>query len=166
MKPEKIDTYEVGFEYGFLENYTFRKSYFYNDIDELITLGPKPSATEPAPYINKGGVKIDGVETELVFDFAEENYGYISYTYQNPRDEETDERLADVPNWRAKIGVNVGLTKYLNASTHVSWTGERPRAEGDSRDDIPATALVDLTLIAKHFYKTLEIRGSVYNHVR
>ncbi len=163
LKPEKIDTYEAGIEYLFLDNYTLRLNYFYNYINDLITLGPKPSPTEAAPYINQGKVKIDGVEAELVFDFAKGNYGYINCSYQNPKDGDTDERVPDVPNWRANTGLNLGLIKYLNANVNVSWTGERPRAVGDYRSDLSSTTIVDLILIAKKFYKTFEIKGSVHN---
>ena len=53
--------------------------------------------------------------------------------------------------------------KYLNGNVTVSWIGERPRADKDSRDDLSPATLVDLTLIGKNFYKSLEIRGSIYN---
>jgi len=42
---------------------------------------------------------------------------------------------------------------------NLTWIGKRSRDDRYTRDDLPA----DLTLIAKNFYETLEIRGSVYN---
>ena len=163
LDPEKIKTYEVGLEHRFLEKYTARLNYFYNDITDIIVSGEKPSVLEPAVYENRDSAKINGIEAELLFDFGNDNYGYVNYAYQHPIDGETDERLPDVPSHRINAGLNIAPWKYLNANIGLSWIGERPRAEGDTRDDLSTMTLVDLTLIAKNFYKSLELRGSVYN---
>jgi len=42
-------------------------------------------------------------------------------------------------------------------------SGERHRADSDSRNALPAYALVDLTLIAKDFFPNFEVRGTVHN---
>ncbi|MCP3944643.1 MAG: TonB-dependent receptor, partial [Desulfobacteraceae bacterium] len=44
LKPEKINTYEVGLEFPFPENCTFSLNYFHNDIEDLIGVGQRPSA--------------------------------------------------------------------------------------------------------------------------
>ncbi len=163
LNPEKIDTYEAGLEHRFLNNYTMRLNYFYNKLEDLIALGDKPSATEPAFWVNKGTAEVQGVEAELLFNFGSDYYGYINYSYQDAKDKETDEKLPDVPSHRANAGINLAPWRHLNANINISWTGKRPRAEGDTRDDLSSQRLVDLTLIAKNFFKTLEIRGSVYN---
>ncbi len=163
LNPEKINTYEVGLEYAFLKHYTLSLSYFHNDIEDLIKVGEKPAPGDPAPWINVDGkTQVDGVEAQLNFYFAKDKYGYINCSYQDGKDEK-DKVLAHVPHWKANAGLNYSLFEYLNANLGVSWTGERPRVEGDTRDDLSSQTLVDLTLIAKGFYKGLEIRGSVYN---
>ena len=163
LKPEGITTYEAGLEHRFLDRYTVKLNYFYNDLTDLIVIGDKPSETEPAQYENRDRAEVQGVELELLSDFGNDHYGYLNYSYQDPRDGDTDERLADVPSHRANAGINLAPWRYLNANVNVSWTGKRPRAEGDTRDDLASSTLVGLTLIAKKFYNTLEIRGSVYN---
>jgi len=163
VKPEKIKTYEAGIEHRFLEKYTARLNYFYNDIEDLIGQGKKPSPTEPGMQENKGGANVDGIEAELLFDFGSDTYGHFNYSYQHPVDDDTGQRLPDVPAHRANAEINYAPWKYLNTNVSVSWTGKRYRDDRDTRDDLPAETLVDLTLIAKNFYKTLEIRGSVYN---
>jgi iron complex outermembrane receptor protein len=163
LNPEKIKTYEAGLEHRMHQNYTLRLNFFYNDVEDLIILGEKPSPTEAAVWENRGSAKVKGVEAELLFDFGHDSYGYLNHSYQDPRDGETDKSLPNVPSQRANAGINLAPWKYLNANINVSWTGKRPRAEGDIRDDLSSSTLVDLTLIAKKFYETLEIRGSVYN---
>ena len=163
LEPEEITTYEAGLEHIILKKHTLRVNYFYNDISNLIVFGPKPGPNQPRIYENRGSAEVDGIEAELLYDLGNNNSGYINYSWQDPREGDTDERLPDVPSHRANAGINFVPWKYLNANVNISWTGKRPRAEGDTRDDLPDETLVDLTLIAKNFYRTLEIRGSVYN---
>lgn len=42
-------------------------------------------------------------------------------------------------------------------------SGRRSREEGDDRDDLPAYALLNLSIIAKEFFKTMEVQGTVFN---
>ena len=57
----------------------------------------------------------------------------------------------------------IGISKNFDANLNVFWSGERPRAMGDPRDPLAAYTLVDATLIAKGFYKGLELRLSGHN---
>ncbi len=163
LGPEKISTYELSLQYPFLKNYEMTLSCFHNDVEDLIMAGQKPESGGPAEYISKEGkTRVNGVEAELDFHFAKDKYGHINVSYQNAEDE-NGKTLPDVAKWKVNGGLNYGLFKYLNANANVSWIAERPRAEGDPRDDLSSYTLVDLTLIAKEFYKNMEIRGSVYN---
>jgi outer membrane cobalamin receptor len=163
IKPEKIRTYEAGLERRFLENYTARLNYFHNDIKDLIGHNEDAPQPEVPKQENRGDAKVDGIEAELLFDFGHDNYGYVNYSYQHPVDRETGWRMPDVPSQRAHAGINFAVWKYLNTNISVSWIGKRYRDDRDTRDDLPDETLADLTLIAKNFYRTLEIRGSVYN---
>lgn len=159
LDPEEINTYEASLGYRFKSSYAFNMAYFHNDIDNLITR----DAASPAHYINKGGAKIDGIEVGLSGKYSADNYWQMNYMWQNPKDADTDKDLPDVPSQRASLSFNLGITKYLNAHADILWTGKRPRVSGDTRGDMPSYTIVDLTLIAKKFYKGFEIRGIVHN---
>jgi iron complex outermembrane receptor protein len=159
LQPEEIKTYEAALEYRLKNSHGIGLTYFHNDIDNLIT---RDTAT-PAHYINKGGAKVEGIEVGLWGKYSADNYWKLSYTYQNPKDADTDARLPDVPSQRASLSVNYGFTKYLSGHTDILWTGGRPRIANDPRPDSSSYTTVDLTLIAKNFYKTLEIRGMIHN---
>ncbi len=163
LDPEKIKTYEAGIEHRFHQNYTARLSYFYNDITDLIASGDKPSATEPAVQENKSNAETSGIEAELLFDFGSDNSGYVNYSYQHAIDSDTGQRLPDVPAHKVNAALNLAPWKYINANISASWIGKRYRDDRDTRDDLPGETLIDLTLIGKNFFKTLEIRGSIYN---
>jgi iron complex outermembrane receptor protein len=163
IEPEEIETYEAGVEHHFLNKYALKFNYYYNKISELIVEGPKTSPIIAPQYVNQGEATVEGVEVELKAEWGNEMYGFINYSYADPRDDETDNKLPDVAEHRVNVGINVEPWKYLNGNVTVSWIGERTRADEDIRDDLSPSTLVDVTLIGKNFYKSLEIRGSVHN---
>ncbi|MCP4349885.1 MAG: TonB-dependent receptor [Desulfobacterales bacterium] len=163
LKPEKISTYEVGLEYPFLKYCKLRLNYFHNDIEDLIKGVPKPAPDKPAPWINTDGkTQVDGFESELIFNLGKNKYGYINCSYQYGKDE-SDREIPNMANWKANAGLNYPLFRYIDANASLSWIGKRKRNDGDDRDALSAMTLVDLTLIARGFWKNLEIRASVYN---
>ena len=53
--------------------------------------------------------------------------------------------------------------KYLNTNISSFISGKRSREEGDGRNDLPAYSLLNLSVIGKEFFKTMEVQGTVYN---
>ncbi len=160
LKPETIKTYEAALGYRFGDSYAINANYFRNETDDLIVWD---TSTSPGTYMNRGSAKVDGVEVVLTGKYTPANYWQLTYTWQNPKDADTDEDLPNVPSQRAGFSVNYEVCKYLNAHADILWTGKRPRVSGDDRGDMPSYTTVDLTLIAKNFYKGFEIRGMVHN---
>lgn len=160
LKPEKIRTYEAAVGYRFTDNFRIDLDYFTNLIDDLIA---RDASVSPAQYANKEGARIRGIEVELTGNYSASDYWKLSYTYQEPKDSNTKQRLHSVPSQRATASLNYGLSRYLISHIDVLWTGSRPRASGDTRGKMPHYTTVDLNLIAKNIYKNLEIKGSVHN---
>ncbi len=65
LKPEKIDTWEIGLERGFLDKHVARINYFNNRIEDLIIL-----SSDTLAYENIGNVEVKGVEFEVESDFG------------------------------------------------------------------------------------------------
>lgn len=86
-----------------------------------------------------------------------------NYTFQDAEETRDRTRLPFVPEHKANFGLNMGITKYINANLHAFVSGRRPRENGDTRVSMPSYALVDFTLIGKNFMDSFEIRGSVQN---
>jgi iron complex outermembrane receptor protein len=161
LKPETIQTYEASFEIPFQRYFTFDISCFYNVINDIIQW----DTSKPAPYtfINGSGESnILGTEAELKFNFGKNRYGYANVSYQHSEDAQ-GRPLPYVARWMGNVGYNHEFFGKLNANVNLYWIGDRTRAVGDTRDKAPPAALVDFTLILKHFYKSFEIRGSVFN---
>jgi len=160
LDPEKIKTYEASLGYTYTERFRIELNYFYNDIDDLIVRDP---STSPMTYANLGRAEIDGIEAVLTEKYSADNYWKIAYTWQDPRDAHTGERIAFVPSNRASASVNYGFSKYLVSHVDVLWTGPRPRPLGDIRDDVASYTTVDLTLTLRNIYENLEIQAAIHN---
>jgi len=157
LKPEKIDTYEVSIGYEFADHYSTNITYFHSVIEDNIQLD---AATT---YTNAGKVKTDGVEVEFKANFKESHYGYMNYTYQYPRDDETGSKLIDVAAHKGNIGYNYEINRYLNVNSNLLVVGPSRRASADIRDKLTGYEVLDLTLIGKNFFRTAEFRASVHN---
>jgi iron complex outermembrane receptor protein len=160
LDPEKINTFEIGVGYNFTRHIRGNINYFFNRIRDRIVL---ISGTPPQKFENSGGARIMGVEAEVRADFGKDNYAYANYTFQDAEETRDRNRLPNVPMHKANFGVNMGLSKYVNANIHTFLSGPRPREDGDTRRDLPSYALVDFTVIGKNFMDNFEIRGSVNN---
>ena len=162
LDPETIRTYEVGLRYRFNKYVTSGINYFNNDIKDLIVLKTLESNQNTSRYENFGDVHIQGVEMETKVDIAKGNYVFMNYTFQDTEDDDGDD-LPFVAKHKGNFGVNVRYWKYINTNMSTFVSGRRSREEDDTRDDLPAYALLNLSVIGKEFFKTMEVYGTVYN---
>ncbi len=162
LDPETIRTYEAGLNYQFNKHVTSSINFFQNEISDLITLRTLPTTQNTSRYENFGDAHVQGIETETKVDIAKGNYVFMNYTFQNPEDDDGDD-LPFVAKQKGNFGVNVHYWKYLNTNVSTFVSGRRSREAGDTRDDLPAYALLNLSVIGKEFFKTMEVQGTVYN---
>jgi iron complex outermembrane receptor protein len=162
LDPETIRTYEVGLSYQFNKHITSSINYFYNDIEDLIVLRILPTTQGTSRFENFGDAHIQGIEMETKVDITKGNYVFMNYTFQNPEDNRGND-LPFVAQHYGNFGVNVHYWKYINTNLSTFVSGTRSREQDDPRDDLPAYALLNLSIIAKEFFKTMEIQGTVFN---
>ena len=55
------------------------------------------------------------------------------------------------------------LLEVYHTNLSIFISGRRSREEGDTRDDLPAYALLNFSVLGKGFFKIMEIQGTVYN---
>lgn len=159
LDPETITTYEVELRYKFNKYVTSNVGYFYNDIDDLIFL--KRSQDAPV-YENLTDAHVQGIEMETRVDIIKDNYVFMNYTFQNPEDDDGN-NMPFVAQHKGNFGVNVHYWKYINANLSAFVSGKRSRIDDDTREDLPAYALFNLSVIGKEFFKTMEVQGTVFN---
>ncbi|MBI2470657.1 MAG: TonB-dependent receptor [Planctomycetes bacterium] len=162
LGPETIRTYEVGLSYKFNKYVTSSINYFNNDIKDLIVLRTLQTTQTTSRFENFGDAHVQGIETETKVDISKGNYVFINYTFQNPEDNNGN-NLPFVTKHKGNFGVNAHCLKYINTNLSAFVSGRRYREEGDDRGDSPAYALLNLSVIGKEFFKTMEVYGTVYN---
>lgn len=162
LDPETIRTYEVGLSYQVNKYVASSVNYFYSDVEDLITMRPRGSIFQ---FENLGDAHIQGIEMETRVSITKENYLFMNYTYQNPEDNRGND-LPFVARHYGNFGVNARPCKYINANLSAFFSGNRSRDDDDpdeERDDLSSYALLNLSLIAKEFFKSMEVQGTVFN---
>lgn len=162
LTPERIKTYEVGLSYRFNKHITSGINYFNNDIRDLIALRVLPNTQNTSRYENFGDAHVQGIETETKIDITKGNYVFMNYTFQNPEDGNGDD-MPFVAQHFGNFGVNTHYWKYINTNLSTFVSGRRSREGDDTRDNLPAYSLLNLSVIGKEFFNTMEIQGTVFN---
>ena len=112
-------------------------------------------------FKNQNKLKTRGVELELRGMWDSGLRGRINYTYQDTRNDESDQTLVNSPRHRATLNVMVPLYRdKLFGGLEVLYTSSRKTLAGKDVDDFFVT---NLTLFSKNLIKGLELSGSVYN---
>lgn len=159
LRPETIRSYEAGLSCKFNQYVTSSVNYFNNSLEDLIALRTVQNTSR---FENAGKAYVQGFETETKVNIMKESYVFMNYTFQNPEDDNGDD-LPFVAQHKGNFGVNVHYWKYINTNVNTFISGPRSREVGDTRDDMPSYALLNLSVIGKEFFKTMEIQGTVFN---
>lgn len=189
LEPEYMKTSEILAGVNFTENVTATLDLFSvrkeNAIRHFRTT-----------YRNWGKVKSQGAEGEIRVSFGKNNYGYFNFTFQEVTDvsHETTEdtggaeyRQEDFdygayPEAMANLGINLGITRHVNANMSVNHIASVERIgnmqftpdpadpdgtveKADGRDPMEGYTLVNLSLILGDFdfAKGLEFQLTGYN---
>jgi iron complex outermembrane receptor protein len=162
LDQEEITTYEIGLSYQFNKHVTSSINYFYNDIEDIIVLNSLESNQNIRQYENFGNARVQGIEMETKVDIVKDNYVFMNYSFQHSEDNDGND-LPFVAQHKGNFGVNVHYWKYINTNLSTFVSGSRSREGDDPRSDLPAYALLNLSIIAKEFFKTMEVQGTVFN---
>ena len=161
LNPEEMTTYEVSLGYSPYAGPEFTATGFYNEFTDKINLVPT-GVPGMLKFQNTDDATVYGVELEASYRFRDiEMYG--NYFWDHPEDDETGEPLPDVPDSGLNLGVNFWLADWGKGNLHILHVGDKPRAAGDLREDSDAFTVVNASFIVLNFYKTMELRASLYN---
>ena len=164
LQPSTLQTAEAALGYTH-EQWSVGVNYFYTRIRNYLIL-TNPSSTidlaQPVTFINGPSIDVHGIELEARVRFLE-HIGFVNYTYQHPEERGTGARLPNVPAHLANLGLTAQFGKHVSVTPALLIRGSRPRLAADPRPDVPAYALMNITLIAKNFWRTLALSGTIYN---
>lgn len=149
LKPEKIRTWELAFDYRVNNNMHLALNLFRYDIDDKITSIPTgPSESSLANATTWSG---QGGEFELRWKTSTKSSLLFNYSYQHSKDA-AGEALpyASKHTVYARADYLLGAHWYLD--TQLNWMSDWFREPHDPRPDMNGYTTVDLTLRRKDIY--------------
>lgn len=159
LRPETITTYELTIEEYIKKNTLIIASAYYYKIKDLITLDTDTDGL--IVYKNMDRVEAKGVEIGLEQRWRNGIRGRASYSYQEVRDEETNNILTNSPMHLAKLNLILPVIKNkLFTGFETLYTGTRKTLAGNETKDLFVT---NLTLSSEGLLKGLEASFSIYN---
>ena len=162
LTPEEMQTYEAAINYRPTKGAELTVSGFHNTFTDRIDLIPIGGGL--SEFQNAGDATIVGIESEFRYKLKKYYELYANHTWQNPEDDKTGQRIADVPSIRWNLGVNLLRWKNLNGNFNIRYVGDRPRINSDPRSSLDSYTVADLSLnIMDVFTENLELRGSLFN---
>ncbi|MBP7652274.1 TonB-dependent receptor [Candidatus Dependentiae bacterium] len=131
LDPEKIKTFELGFEYRPHKSVKVKLNGFINEIEDNIfaqNVNKLWGASGPYDqYENINGIDIKGFESEIKYDYDKQNYSFFNYSWfeavnkggyivgvdgNGPVRTSYESDMMEVPQKRYNLGVNVDGTLF------------------------------------------------------
>ena len=159
LKPELVQTYEAGLVAHPITGLMAQATYYNSEITQIIAQDYQNK------YINQGVVYSQGVEMESRYDFSGGLQGsYITSNLVYQHTILNSLQVPDVPQVRANLMVNWAYDRQWSVFGHMLFKDATQRVIGDVRNDVPAYALFDLSLLGKQFFsKHLDVSFTMYN---
>lgn len=166
LDPERMKSYEAGYQGRFFERIKTRIDFFYAEYADLMSFG-RAVKTQQSPQellftqtnANVGGGDAIGVEPEIEVFFTSWLTGFVNYSFQH----RTGKLLAmgSAPNHKGNAGLTLSLGHgfWATAFAHISGPLDVP----DSNADSFATLDLQLAYRFKVFGKEAELAAYAFN---
>lgn len=162
LKPEKIDTIELAFDYRPTFTLQHTLNFFSYQAKELIEYIPKPDNPQVSKAQNFKNIKGRGLELETRWEATEELDINFAFAIQHSEDMKTGVRIHDAPGRQYSISSLWRPDSSWTLFTSLNWVGDRSRAATDTRLPIDDYTQTNITL-RKQVNKQLELAASVRN---
>ena len=162
LKPERIDTLELAFNYRFNPNLQTTLTLFSYEGQEMIDFIADANAPTKTAQ-NARDQDGDGFELEFSWRPVSQLRLSNSYSFQDATDAKTHTLVPDAP--RRQIKFNADWEFYSNwfINTQLDRVSDRPRAITDKRAAIDDYTWVNVTLRAKDILPSLDLSLAVRN---
>lgn len=161
LKPEKLRSFELGWDQFIGNNIQTTVTGFYTRISGLLAQTADP-ADGMMFFVNKSKVESKGVELQVEGKWENGVSGRLSYSYQDARNLDTNQPLENAPRTVAKAALTVPLplVKQHFATIETCYGSSRLNAAGET---VAGAAIVNLTLLSRELVKGLDLSASLYN---
>jgi len=140
IESEHMTTYELAYVFND-EVDRFRATIFYADMHDLIVVDSSANT-----YVNQGEVHTQGLELEYVRNFGRKLKLDANASYMRPRNESSNEAVADVAMLTGNVGLIYHPEKNYSIATQYRYVGKRQREAIDTRGELEGYQVVDLTV--------------------
>lgn len=145
LSPEKIATTELAWDYRVVSEVQAVISLFHYEWKDIILFVPDESLT--ATVAKNTGQNVGyGLEFEFKWTATEKFNISGNYSIQNSKNDQTDERVAQVPEWQIYLAADYDLTDFIHLNININHVANRSRSSSDLRSKIDDFSLVNLTL--------------------
>jgi len=159
LKPEKLDSLELAFDYRPLEQLTAHLNVFYQRTEDQIRLQNVGGPTSRPE--NVGQQKGYGMELEAWWDIDRNTQLYGAYAYQDNTDETTGADAGYTPHHQVLARLQHRSRPWL-FSVQARYVGHRDRIAEDARPTADTYTLVD-ALVRREVMPSLEASLEVRN---
>lgn len=140
LRPEKIDTYEIAFDYQHSSALNTKINLFKYRMSDILRIAPITLVTQ-----NSGEIDGKGLELETTYTLNQDIKLVGNYSLQKSIEEETDSDVANAPQHQIYARMDWKLSSEFKLSGQVNWVADRKRDVTDSRPPIDDYTTFDLT---------------------
>jgi iron complex outermembrane receptor protein len=160
LEPETIDTYEIAWERLFGRGMRAVAAVYHYRVKDLISQIIDPNDGFLV-FENIDRVEADGGELSLEGKLARRLDLRVSYSYQDSKNEATEDDLTNSPHHMIKLNLGMPLLgEKLSAGLEAQSMSRRLQDGGGTTESF---ALVNLTLMNRDLVKGLVLTGGIYN---
>jgi outer membrane receptor for ferrienterochelin and colicins len=147
LKSETAQSFDVSLERRFNPQSSARLSYYLTKIKDMIRWTNISASLTDAYWrpTNVSNASIQGVEFEYEREILDKLRGFMNFTYQSAKDENSDKFLDYAPQTQYNAGVKYLYKAGLTSNFVVKYVGER-YADLANTTKLPGYTVVDLSL--------------------
>jgi outer membrane receptor protein involved in Fe transport len=166
LQPEKIDTYELAFNYRYSKKMQTGLNLYRYRMDDIIRFIPDFPDLAPATTVtarNSGSRDGYGAELELRYDITPNLIINGNYAFQKSTDNDTDSRVANFPQHQIYLRADWNLASDWKVGTQLNWVANRKRDITDPRPEIDDYLIADITIRYQRSWSPWEFALSARN---
>lgn len=159
LGPEKIESFELAFDYQPLSNLRLALNLFRYTIDDIIEY------TGALPQTAQNIDEQDGQGFELEFDWrlGKDFRLYSNFAYQHAENSKTEATVHDAPGVQFYLNPHWEFLPEWSVDSQAYWIAQRNREPGDPRAEIDDYWLANLTLRKMNILEHLDLALAVRN---
>jgi outer membrane receptor for ferrienterochelin and colicin len=142
IKAEKIDTFEIAFNYQLSQQLHIDLNLYHLEIEDSIDFVPEIDPTtggRSAQAQNVGKLKGNGMELELNYELSNTIKLLANYAYQKTQDQGLNDDLGGAPSHQIYAQLNWIVNESVSVNSEIRYIGEQARSsvENSLADSLP-----------------------------